>query len=137
MALTFMDEFFFKEQAFNIKNLDLEKLSEQMLSMYKSMGFEAKVVKKENSYVIDAEKNMDGANFFFGGQQSLTTKLSYDNDVLNIEYSNGAWIGKVIGIGFGSILCFVPTVMSILGAVKQVKLYKSARSFAENYINQN
>ena len=137
MALTFVDEFFFKEQTFNIKDLDLDNLIEQLTSMYKSMGFETKVVKKENSYILDAEKNMDGANFFFGGQQSLTTKLSYDNDTLDIEYSNGAWIGKIIGIGFGVILCYVPTVMSILGTIKQVKLYKAARSFAETYMNQH
>lgn len=135
MALTFIDEFFFKEQSFNIKNFDLEKLSEQMTSIYKSEGFETKTVKKENSYVIDIEKNMDGANFFFGGQQSLTAKISYDNDVLNIEYSNGAWIGKIIGIGFGVILCYVPTVMSILGTIKQVKLYKETRLFVENCVN--
>lgn len=36
-----------------------------------------------------------------------------------------ALLGKIIGIGFSVILCYAPTVLSIIGVVNQNKLYKN------------
>ena len=44
--------------------------------------------------------------------------------VLTINFSDGDWTGKIIGLCVGWFICFVPFITAIIGCVKQSQLPK-------------
>jgi hypothetical protein len=136
MQISFIDGVFFKEKNIQVKSgFDQNSLAKALSDTYQQQGFTVNTVKKGNSTIIDIEKNKGGAAMFFGKEQTITVEYKMTGDVLTMNFSNGAWLGKLIGIGFGVILCYVPTVMSIIGVVNQTKLYKGIVEIAEKAAN--
>ena len=126
MNINFIDGLFFKQQNITVKeNFDQTAFVEELVSIYQKKGFTVNAVKKGDVDIIDIEKNKGGIGMFFGKEQTITVECKQVSGVLTLDYSNGAWLGKIIGIGFGAILCFVPTIKSVIGVINQNKLYKS------------
>lgn len=126
MNINFLDGLFFKQQNITVKeNFDQSAFVEEIVSIYQKKGFTVNAVKKGDVDIIDIEKNKGGIGMFFGKEQAITVECKQVSGVLTLDYSSGAWLGKIIGIGFGAILCFIPTVKSIIGLLDQNKLYKS------------
>lgn len=132
MNINILDGIFFKQQNINVKEGFVQsEFVEQIVNIYKEKEYNVNSVKKGNVDIIDIEKNKGGFGMFFGKEETITIHCEQQNDVLTLDYSNGAWLGKLIGCGFGVILCFVPTVKSIIGIINQNKLYKSIVENAE------
>lgn len=126
MNINFLDGMFFKQQNIAVKeNFDQTAFVEEIVSIYQKKGFTVNAIKKGDVDIIDIEKDKGGIGMFFGKEQTITVECKQVSGVLTLDYSNGAWFGKIIGIGFGVILCYVPTVKSIIGVINQNKLYKS------------
>ena len=133
MTLNFVDGLFFKQQNITLKeNFEQTAFVNEIVKIYQKEGYSVNAVKKGDVDIIDIEKNKGGIGMFFGKEQTITIECKQEGGVLTLDYSNGAWLGKIVGIGFGVILCYVPTVLSIIGVVNQNKLYKSIVENARN-----
>ena len=124
--ISFIDGLFFKQQNITInEGFNQTDFVNKLVDIYKKKGFTVNAIKKGDVDIINIEKNKGGFGMFFGKEETITVHCKQESGVLTLDYSNGAWLGKIIGIGFGVILCYVPTVTSIIGVVNQNKLYKS------------
>jgi len=132
MTINFIDGLFFKQQNIGVKeDFDTVGFAEALANIHREKGFEVKTIQKDDVCIIEIEKDMGGFGLFFGKEQSITIQVKQSGKVLTLDYSNGAWLGKIIGIAFGVILCYVPTVKSIIGVINQNKLYKGIVEQAE------
>lgn len=126
MNINFIDGLFFKQQNIAVKeNFDQASFVNEIVKNYQKEGFTVNAVRKGDTDIIDIEKSIGGIGMFFGEEQAITIECKKTDGVLILDYSCSAWLGKIIGIAFGVILCYVPTVMSIIGVMNQNKLYKS------------
>ncbi len=126
MSINFIDGLFFKQQNITVsENFDQTTFVNEIVKIYQKAGFSVNAVKKGDVDIIDMEQNKGGIGMFFGKEQTIIVECKQTSGVLTLDYSNGAWLGKIIGIAFGVILCYVPTITSIIGVINQNKLYKS------------
>lgn len=47
--------------------------------------------------------------------KGITASCSLQNNTLVVNYLEGDWIGKIIGLAVGWILCFIPFITAIIG----------------------
>ena len=58
------------------------------------------------------------------------------NGVLSINFSDGDWTGKIIGLVVGWFICLIPFITAIIGCVKQSQLPKSIGNDAVIFASQ-
>lgn len=46
--------------------------------------------------------------------QGITVNISLNQNLLSVNYADGDWIGKIIGLAVGWILCFVPFITAVI-----------------------
>lgn len=71
---------------------------------------------------VRLEKNCGGINLLMGLGKGITASCSLQNNTLVVNYLEGDWIGKIIGLAVGWILCFIPFITAIIGCIQQVGL---------------
>ena len=69
----------------------------------------------QTTYVFVSKKNCDGINLLMGLGKGITASCSLQNNTLVVNYLEGDWIGKIIGLAVGWILCFIPFITAIIG----------------------
>ncbi len=103
---------------------DLAALADRIASTYQQKGFSANVTGAPNGIMVRLEKNLGGLNTLLGLGKGITVYLSLNGNTLQVSYSQEEWNGKIIAIAIGWIVCFIPLITGILGAVEQSNLSK-------------
>ena len=91
-------------------------------------SFSAERLHRHNSTVrnrqptCSSRKNCGGINLLMGLGKGITASCSLQNNTLVVNYLEGDWIGKIIGLAVGWILCFIPFITAIIGCIQQVGL---------------
>lgn len=106
-------------------SFDLEAFSNQLADAYRAKGFAVNVTTFDGSSIITFDKNTGGINMLLGMGEGIKATCTMNNDSLTINFSDGDWTGKIIGLAVGWIVCFVPFITAIVGCVKQTSLPKS------------
>ncbi len=104
---------------------DLEAFSNQLADTYRAKGFAVNVAAFNGSSIITFDKNTGGINMLLGMGEGIKSTCTLNNDSLIINFSDGDWTGKIIGLAVGWFLCLVPFITAIVGCVKQSSLPKS------------
>ncbi len=106
-------------------NFDVNNLAEQLADTYRGKGFTVNVLKMKNgacSLVLD--KGVGGINMLLGLGLGVKVTLTAKNGMLNVNYSDADWTGKIIGLAVGWFLCLIPFITAIIGSFKQLNLTK-------------
>ena len=109
------------------ENFDLDAFSEQITQTYQAKGYKVRVFKMKNGMKITVEKGVGGINMLLGMGSGITANCNLqgkDKDIFSVNFSDGDWIGKIIGLIAGWFLCWIPCVTAIIGIVKQTGLEK-------------
>ncbi len=112
------------------ENFDIENFAAEISQQYQAKGFRVQVLKMKNGCKIVFDQNCGGINMLLGMGQGITascTIMGKERDTLTVNYSEGDWTGKIIGLLVG-LLCCVPFVTSIIGICKQLSLPKDISS---------
>lgn len=96
----------------------------QLSSLYQNKGFIVSATNFGTSTAIKFDKNTGGINMLMGLGQGVTANCTLSNGMLNINYTNEDWTGKIIGICVGWFLCLIPFITSIIGLFRQFQLTK-------------
>lgn len=106
------------------ENFDMEVLEKKLVEVYSMKGFAVNSMNMTESLRVVFDKNCGGINMLFGLGKGITVNIMRQNDMLMVNYSEGDWIGKGIGLGVGWILCFIPFITAIVGSIEQLGLPK-------------
>lgn len=97
----------------------------QLAEKYRMEGFTVTVADFNNSVILTFDKNTGGINMLLGLGQGIKATCMLSNGVLSINFSDGDWTGKIIGLAVGWFICLIPFVTAIVGCVKQSQLPKN------------
>lgn len=101
-------------------NFDLNILASRLRDSFQAQGFAVSVAMfSPNSAKVTFDKNCGGLNMVMGMGLGITANMTLNGNLLCVNYSDGDWIGKIIGIAVGWILCFVPFITAIIGSINQ------------------
>ena len=109
------------------ENFDLESAVSEIAEMYQGKGYTVRVLKMKNGSKITVEKGVGGINMLLGLGQGITATCMVNGknkDMLSVNFSDGDWMGKIIGFATGWILCFIPIITAIIGVLRQTGLQK-------------
>lgn len=111
---------------FNVApNFDLRVFAGQLAEKYRMEGFTVSVADFNNAVVITFDKDTGGINMLLGLGQGIKATCMVADGVLTIDFSDGDWTGKIIGLCVGWFICFIPFITAIVGCVKQSQLPKN------------
>ena len=107
------------------ENFDLTAMAERVKEQFQMQGFIVSVMKMKNSVRIKFDKKCGGINMLLGLGQGITATCMLQNgDNLVVNYSEGDWTGKIVGVLVGWFLCMVPFITAIIGSFQQMSLPK-------------
>ena len=107
------------------EDFDMHKTVERLLQTYRGKGFEAQAMQVGNGVSITFSKDDDGIKKYVGLALGIKANISINNNTLMINFSDAEWLGKIIALGVGWVMCFVPFFIGVFGAVKQLELPKT------------
>ncbi len=106
-------------------NFDLNILATKLRDSFQAQGFGVAVASlSPNSIRLTFDKNCGGVNMLLGMGLGITANIILNGNLLCINYVDGDWTGKIIGLATGWILCWVPFVTAIVGSINQSGLPK-------------
>lgn len=106
-------------------DFNIHAFAAQLAEKYRMEGFNVTVADFNGAQVITFDKNTGGINMLLGLGQGIKATCMYQNGVLSINFSDGDWTGKIIGLVVGWFLCLIPFITAIVGCFKQVQLPKN------------
>lgn len=109
------------------EGFDLEGMASTVAQAYQAKGFNVRTLKMKNGVKITVEKGVGGINMLLGLGQGISATCMLqgkEKDMLSVNFSDGDWTGKIIGLVAGWFLCMVPFVTAIIGSIKQMSLPK-------------
>lgn len=110
---------------FNVsENFNMEDFAEKLAENYRAKGYTVNVANMNGSSVLTFDKGTGGINMLLGLGEGIKATCMLTNNALSINFSDGDWTGKIIGLIAGWFLCLIPMVTAIIGCVKQSKLPK-------------
>ncbi len=122
---------------FNVgANFDMSDFSEKLADMYRAKGYTVNVAYMNGTSMLTFDKNTGGINMLLGMGEGIKATCMLSNNTLSINFSDGDWIGKIVGCVVGWFLCFVPVITAVMGIVKQTKLPKSISTDATMLASQ-
>lgn len=104
-------------------NFDLSILASKLRDSFQAQGFGVSVASlASNSTRITFDKNCGGINMLLGMGLGITANITLNGNLLYVNYVDGDWTGKIIGLATGWILCWIPFVTAIIGCINQSSL---------------
>lgn len=116
------------------ESFDIEAFAEKITELYQGTGYSVRTLKMKNGVKITVEKSVGGINMLLGMGQGITATCTLhgkEKDTISVNFSDGDWTGKIVGLIVGWFLCWIPCVTAIIGIVKQTGLEKKLKSDIE------
>lgn len=103
-------------------DFEMGKFVNQLANIYQSKGYTVDVAAIGANPVITISKGVGGINTILGLGQSIRVNCVLNGNSLNVSYSDAEWTSKIIGLAIGWIVCFIPLITAIVGAIGQYQL---------------
>lgn len=110
------------------ENFDMEDFGQNLRDRYRAKGFTVSMMSSRKSLTIQFEKNCGGINMILGLGMGITASCFLQEKGLVVNYSDGDWTGKIVGLAIGWVLCFIPFITAIIGCIQQSGLPKQINS---------
>ncbi len=110
------------------ENFNLERFTEEVMQLYQGQGFQVRSLQMKNSIKLVFDKKCGGINYLLGLGQGITANCSIqgkNNDILSVRFTDGDWIGKIVGCAVGWCFCLIPFITAIIGIFRQLSLPKN------------
>ncbi len=107
------------------ENFSLEEFAQEVSQQYMAKGFQVRILKLKDSVKIIFDKKCGGINMLLGlgeGISATCSLMGKEKDMLSVNFADGDWTGKIIGLVAGWFLCLIPFITAIIGACKQSSL---------------
>lgn len=113
------------------EKFQLQAFCNQLAESYRAKGFMVNsAIMNSNTAQMVFDKGTGGINMLLGLGQGIKANITLSNGTLMVNFTDGDWTGKIIGLVVGWILCFVPFITAIVGCVKQSNLPKDIQNDA-------
>lgn len=119
------------------ENFDIQAMAVALGKQYQAKGFNVRMAKMRNGVKISLDKNCGGINMLLGLGLGITATCMVQGDTLMVNYTDGDWTGKWIGLGVGWLLCLVPFITAAIGAFKQLDLPKQINMDIQMLVGNN
>lgn len=106
------------------QDFNMNDLVGKLTQMYQAQGFDVVPRQMGEAISIKFSKDEDGIKKFVGLGLEITANLTVNDNSLMIAFDDEEWVGKLIGIGVGLILCWIPAFVAGYGAYKQSEFPK-------------
>lgn len=106
------------------RGFSLEMLGQSLQAKYNAKGFQIHIANVPNGLIIQFDKGCGGINTLLGMGKGITANCTLQGDNLIVNYTEAEWLGKIIGLAVGWVLCFVPFVTALIGCIGQISLPK-------------
>lgn len=113
------------------ENFNLEEFASEVAQQYQAKGFQVNILKMKNSVKLVFDKKCGGINMLLGLGQGISATCSFvgkENDTLAVNFTDGDWTGKIIGLAVGWCICLVPFITALIGTVRQSSLPKEIQN---------
>lgn len=117
------------------QNFSMDIFTQKLADTYRAKGFNIAVANMNGSSIITFDKGVGGINMLLGLGQGIKATCALMGNTLTINYSDGDWTGKIIGLVIGWFLCLIPAITAIVGCVKQSSLPKNINTDATAIIS--
>ncbi len=113
------------------EKFDMESFANEIAQQYQAKGFQVRIMKMKNGCKIVFDKKCGGINMLLGLGQGITATCivaGKEKESLSVDFSDGDWIGKIIGLVVGvcsCFFCFITIITAIIGICKQLSLPKN------------
>lgn len=101
------------------ESFDMEIFGQKLQECYQAKGFQVTKVILSNSLRVQFEKGCGGINMLLGMGKGIVATCTLQGNTLVVNYSEGDWMGKIVGLVVGWILCFIPLITAIIGCIGQ------------------
>ena len=99
-------------------------MGERLRDTYQSKGFRVNLMTMKNGVRIKFDKNCGGINMLLGLGKGITAVCTKQGDSLVVNYSDGDWVGKIVGLAVGWLMCLIPFITALVGLFGQFSLPK-------------
>ena len=109
------------------ENFDIQAMVNELVQQYQAKGFNVRVLTMKNGVKVTFDKKCGGINMLLGLGQGITATCMVqgkEKDLLSVTFSDGDWLGKIIGLIAGWFLCMIPFITALIGVFKQLSLPK-------------
>ncbi len=106
------------------EGFDIIRMGERLRETYQAKGFTVTMANLNNCVRITFDKGCGGINMLLGLGKGITATCSVQGNSLIVNYSDGDWTGKIVGLVVGWILCLIPFITAIIGCIGQSQLPK-------------
>lgn len=106
------------------ENFDMEVFGQRLQECYQAKGFQVSRATISNSVRIQFDKGCGGINILLGMGKGITANCTLQGNALVVNYSDGDWTGKIVGLIVGWVLCFIPLITALIGCIGQNSLPK-------------
>lgn len=117
------------------QGFDITAMGERLRETYQAKGFNVNLMTMNNCVKLQFDKNCGGINMLLGLGKGITATCTAQGDSLIVNYSDGDWTGKIIGLCVGWFLCFIPFITAIVGCVGQNSLPKDINNDITMIVN--
>ena len=106
-------------------DFDLKNMVAKLTQTYQAKGFDVTAMQLGTGISIDFKKDDDGIKKFIGLALAIKANITLNENTMMINFTDAEWMGKIIALGIGWLLCLVPAFLGGYGAVKQLELPKT------------
>ena len=107
------------------ENFDLNFMAQKIKESFQTKGFIVTTASlSPNSVRIVFDKGCGGINMLLGMGQGITADCTVNGNCLTVNYVDGDWTGKIVGLIVGWFLCWIPCLTALIGCINQSGLPK-------------
>ncbi len=116
-------------------NFNMDNMVSKFTQMYQAKGFDVVTTKMGSGVSIKLSKDDDGIKKFVGLALGVTANITINDNSLIINFTDAEWVGKIIGICVGCIVCLFPALIAVYGVIKQSEFPKTITNDIQMLIN--
>lgn len=106
------------------ENFNISEMGNKLRDSFMAKGFSVNVSNLNNGVRLQFEKGTGGINMLLGLGKGITAMCTVQGNNLIVNYSDGEWTSKIIGLAVGWLLCLIPFITAIVGCINQSQLPK-------------
>ena len=106
---------------------DFPTFVQRLSDTYRAKGYTTNIMDMGGNFSMVIEKDTSGLTHLLGMSESIRVNMivgpgPMGENTLSINFAEEAWIGKILALVVGWIVCCIPFITGIIGCVRQYSL---------------
>ena len=105
-------------------NFNMKVLGDKIFKYYKKEGYSVDIYGDSTNLEIKLSKDMKGFLRWLGLAKQLTVNIYYEDDTLELSFSDKELVGKIVAIAVGWYIIFIQLITGLIGLFGQLSMPK-------------